>query len=71
MNEKDKELICRGLWALIEQERERLVPGVISPEGARAIHTINRAAALMSELGHPCESERIGPCNDYESNQES
>ncbi len=64
MNEKDKELVCRGLWALIEQERARLVPGVISSEGARAIHTIQRAEALMSELGHPCESERVGPCSN-------
>tara|TARA_R100000234_G_C4980625_1_gene170634 strand:+ start:843 stop:1025 length:183 start_codon:yes stop_codon:yes gene_type:complete len=55
MTNEDKELICRGLWALIEQEKERLIPGVISPESARAIHTIQRAEALMDELGHPCE----------------
>ena len=58
MTSEDKELICRGLWALIEQERERLIPGVISPESARVIHIIQRAEAIMDELGHPCEEGR-------------
>ena len=57
IREKDKELVRRGLWALIEKERDGLAPGATPSECARRIRTINRTVILMNELGHPGAAE--------------
>ena len=63
LSDKEKELISRGLWALIEDERAKFKalnggPTTISELNLkRCAHIVSRidaAAELMEKLGHPC-----------------